>query len=222
MPALWVPKTPSTACDLGFSDAAEDRGTRYARMVDRAATALPGADERVHLHTTAADERHGQETSKFLCCATNSPSCSVRSTNPVSPADRTFLAALLHRLPKPTLRQLHLIVSPDTILRWHRDLLRRHHAHASRSKRPGRPPTVRSASCDAQAQRQRVRFWATQDAARADNPIGAGVSIGGVRDRGEAWCSEPRRSRNRSTTPGHGDYAVSDRDRILTSTRLRY
>jgi putative transposase len=59
-------------------------------------------------------------------------------------ADRAFLAALLHRLPRSTLRQLHLIVSPDTVLRWHRDLLRRHHARASRSKRPGRPRTVRS------------------------------------------------------------------------------
>ena len=59
-------------------------------------------------------------------------------------SDRTFLAALLHRLPRPQLRQLHLIVSPDTVLRWHRDLLRRHHAKVSRPKRPGRPPTVRS------------------------------------------------------------------------------
>ncbi|MCW2641509.1 MAG: integrase [Dactylosporangium sp.] len=58
--------------------------------------------------------------------------------------DRAFLAALLHRLPRPKLRQLYLIVSPDTILRWHRDLLRRHHANVSRLKRAGRPPTVRS------------------------------------------------------------------------------
>jgi transposase len=62
----------------------------------------------------------------------------------LTPPDRALLAALLHRLPKPTLRQLHLIVSPDTVLRWHRDLLRRHHAKASRPKRPGRPPTVHS------------------------------------------------------------------------------
>jgi putative transposase len=58
--------------------------------------------------------------------------------------DRAFLAALLHRLPRSTLRQLHLIVSPDTILRWHRDFLRHRHAKASRPKQPGRPPTVRS------------------------------------------------------------------------------
>jgi hypothetical protein len=62
----------------------------------------------------------------------------------VTPADRAFLAALLHRLPRPKLRQLHLIVSPDSILRWHRDLIRRRHADASRRKRPGRPPTHRS------------------------------------------------------------------------------
>jgi putative transposase len=60
----------------------------------------------------------------------------------LTPPDPAFLAALLHRLPRPKLRQLHLIVSPDTVLRWHRDLLRRHHAKAPRPKRPGRPPTV--------------------------------------------------------------------------------
>jgi hypothetical protein len=59
----------------------------------------------------------------------------------LTPADRAYLAALLHRLPRPKLRQLYLIVSPDTVLRWHHDLLRRHHAKASRPKRPGRPPT---------------------------------------------------------------------------------
>ncbi|MDD1063443.1 transcriptional regulator, partial [Streptomyces cocklensis] len=58
--------------------------------------------------------------------------------------DRALLAALLHHLPHKRLRQLHLIVSPDTVLRWHRKLLRRRHAKASRPKRPGRPRTVRS------------------------------------------------------------------------------
>jgi len=62
----------------------------------------------------------------------------------LTPPDRTFLAALLLRVPRPTLRRLHLIVSPDTILRWHRDLLRRRHARVSRRTRPGRPPTIRS------------------------------------------------------------------------------
>jgi putative transposase len=37
------------------------------------------------------------------------------------PADRAWLAALLHRLPRPSLRRLRLLVRPDAILRWHRD-----------------------------------------------------------------------------------------------------
>lgn len=59
-------------------------------------------------------------------------------------ADRALLAALLHRLPLPMLRRLRLLVRPDTILRWHRDLLARRHAAQSRPTRPGRPQTVRS------------------------------------------------------------------------------
>jgi putative transposase len=60
------------------------------------------------------------------------------------PEDRAWLAALLHHLPRPDLRQLRLLVQPDTILRWHRDLLARRHAAKSRPRRRGRPPTVRS------------------------------------------------------------------------------
>ena len=62
----------------------------------------------------------------------------------LTPTDRAFLAAVLHRLPRSRLQQLRLIVSPDAVLRWHRDLLRRRHASRSRPKRPGRPPTIRS------------------------------------------------------------------------------
>ena len=58
--------------------------------------------------------------------------------------DRAFLAALRHRLPILRLRQLQLIVSPDTILRWRRDLIRGHHAKISQRQRPGRPPTHRA------------------------------------------------------------------------------
>ncbi|MBO3681656.1 integrase core domain-containing protein [Streptomyces sp. NEAU-YJ-81] len=61
-----------------------------------------------------------------------------------SPSDRAFLAALLHRLPLPALRRVRLLVRPDTVLRWHRDLATRLHAALSRPKRPGRPRTVRS------------------------------------------------------------------------------
>jgi len=61
-----------------------------------------------------------------------------------SPADRALLAALLHRIPTATLRRLRLLIRPDTVLPWHRDLLDRRHAARSLPQRPGRPRTVRS------------------------------------------------------------------------------
>jgi transposase len=61
-----------------------------------------------------------------------------------APEDRAFLAALLASLPREVLRRLRLLVRPDTVLRWHRDLMKQRHARTCRPKRPGRPPTVRS------------------------------------------------------------------------------
>ncbi|GAA1908420.1 hypothetical protein GCM10009753_44570 [Streptantibioticus ferralitis] len=58
--------------------------------------------------------------------------------------DRAVLAGLLHHLPMDKLRHLLLLVRPDTILRWHRDLLKRRHAATCVPKHRGRPPTVRS------------------------------------------------------------------------------
>src|SRR5712692_8271266 len=52
------------------------------------------------------------------------------------PADRALLAALARLLP---LRRRHgLVVTPQTLLRWHRELVRRKWAQPRRS--PGRPP----------------------------------------------------------------------------------
>ncbi|TDD37050.1 helix-turn-helix domain-containing protein [Saccharopolyspora elongata] len=78
-------------------------------------------------HQITVLERHlGQERARF------------------APADRAFLAALLHRLPRNVLRKLRLLVRTDTVLRWHRGLVARRHAALSKPKRPGRPHTVRS------------------------------------------------------------------------------
>src|SRR4029450_1558567 len=52
------------------------------------------------------------------------------------PADRAFVAALARVLPRP--RRLVLVVTPQTLLRWHRELVRRKWAQPRRS--PGRPP----------------------------------------------------------------------------------
>jgi transposase len=61
-----------------------------------------------------------------------------------APKDRALLAALLTSLPREVLRRLRLLIRPDTVLRWHRDLMKRRHARTCRPKRPGRPPMVRS------------------------------------------------------------------------------
>ncbi|MFE2071042.1 hypothetical protein ACFXDH_53315 [Streptomyces sp. NPDC059467] len=58
--------------------------------------------------------------------------------------DRAFLAALLVPLPRQVLRRLRLLIQPDTVLRWHRDLMKQRHANVSKPKRPGRAPALRS------------------------------------------------------------------------------
>lgn len=60
--------------------------------------------------------------------------------------DRMILAGLLHHVPVEKLRHLLLLVRPETILRWHRGLLKRRHAAACVPKQRGRPPpSARSA-----------------------------------------------------------------------------
>src|ERR1035441_1500820 len=50
-------------------------------------------------------------------------------------ADRALLATLLAVIPKARRRGLRLLVTPDTILRWHRNILRRRWAaQSSRGK----------------------------------------------------------------------------------------
>ncbi|WP_433441190.1 hypothetical protein [Nonomuraea sp. CA-141351] len=58
--------------------------------------------------------------------------------------DRFVLAGLLGHLPMGKLRRLMLLVRPETILRWYRDLLRRRDAAACTPRRRGRPRTISS------------------------------------------------------------------------------
>ena len=52
--------------------------------------------------------------------------------------DRSLFVLLASKL--PTWKQALVIVQPDTVLRWHRDLFRWVWRRKSRSRRPGRPP----------------------------------------------------------------------------------
>jgi putative transposase len=56
-------------------------------------------------------------------------------------ADRALLATLLSVIPKARRPGLRLLVTPDTILRWHRDLIRRRLAARSSRGKTGRPAT---------------------------------------------------------------------------------
>ena len=59
-------------------------------------------------------------------------------------ADRAVLAGLTRRVSTARRRQLSLIVTPRTLLRWHAELVRRHWTYRHRT--PGRPrsgPAIR-------------------------------------------------------------------------------
>ena len=59
-------------------------------------------------------------------------------------ADRALLATLLGVIPKARRQGLRLLVTPDTIVRWHRDIVRRRWAARSKRGRTGRPTTRRN------------------------------------------------------------------------------
>ena len=59
-------------------------------------------------------------------------------------ADRALLAALLAVIPKARRRGLRLLVTPETIVRWHRDIVRRRWAARSAHARTGRPAIRRN------------------------------------------------------------------------------
>ena len=59
-------------------------------------------------------------------------------------ADRALIATLLGVIPKARRHRLRLLVTPDTILRWHRDIIRRRWAARSIRGKTGRPATRRN------------------------------------------------------------------------------
>jgi len=59
-------------------------------------------------------------------------------------ADRALIAFLLAVIPRPRRAGLQMIITPETVLRWHRDIVRRRWARKSRHQRPGRPSTHRN------------------------------------------------------------------------------
>ncbi len=81
-------------------------------------------------------------------------------------ADRPLLAALVGVIPRARRQGLRLLVTPDTILRWHRDIVRRRWATRSIRGRTGRPATRRTS-----------RPWSSGSHARTPNGDIAGSTV---------------------------------------------
>ena len=93
-------------------------------------------------------------------------------------ADRALLATLLAVIPEARRHGLRLLVTPDTIVRWHRDIARRRWAARSKRGKTGRPAT-----------RRKPRLGLPQDSRRTG------------RAGGRSLCSTPCASSSSSTTP---------------------
>ena len=79
--------------------------------------------------------------------ARGGPARAAEGSFEIDVPDWAWLALLAGTLPVGCLAAVRLIVPPATILRWHRDIVRRRWARLSRRGRSGRPPvrrTVRS------------------------------------------------------------------------------
>ena len=59
-------------------------------------------------------------------------------------ADRALLATLLAVIPQARREALRLLVTPDTVLRWHRGIVRRRWTARSKRGKTGRPATRRN------------------------------------------------------------------------------
>jgi putative transposase len=87
-------------------------------------------------------------------------------------ADRALLATLLSVIPKTRRQRLGLLVSPDTIVRWHRHIARCRWAARSMRGKSGRPATRRNISALVLRLAREPRMGVPQDSRRAGRPRG--------------------------------------------------
>src|SRR6266480_7529470 len=89
-------------------------------------------------------------------------------------ADRALLAALLGVIPKARRQGLRLLVTPDTIVRWHRGIAGRRWAARSLRGKSGRPAARHTIRV------REPRMGVPQDSRRAGRPGGEDSGVGGV------------------------------------------
>jgi hypothetical protein len=84
------------------------------------------------------------------------------------PADRIWLAALSRLVPRDRWREI-FAVTPTTLLRWHRELVKHKWTFAQHRRRPGRPPPRRPSSSSSCAWPARTAAGVTAEY-RANSP----------------------------------------------------
>jgi hypothetical protein len=117
------------------------------------------ADACIRWQATLADSC----LSQLASCASAQPRLVIALTFPMATcwADRALLAALPGVMPKARRQRLRLLVTPDTIVRWHRDIVRRRRAARSARGRTGRPVTRRNIQALARRLARENPGWGT-------------------------------------------------------------
>jgi hypothetical protein len=87
--------------------------------------------------------------------------------------DRAWLVLLAGTLPADRLAAMPLIVTPATVVRWHRGIVRRRRARLSRRGRSGRPPVRRNV-------RPVVLRLAREDESRGCRRVRGGLAAPGI------------------------------------------
>src|SRR5215471_7638816 len=108
-------------------------------------------------------------------------------------ADRAVLAALARLLPSSQLRQLRLILSPRTLLRWHAALVRRHWDYSRRAPRAA-PDRAAGAGAGAGNGARQPGLGLPSHPRRADWPGPQARAVHGVADpqgRRHRSCTHP-------------------------------
>ncbi len=111
-----------------------------------ASTGLSRCDQRVGDAAAATHERPGQgrRNPRPPPPDHRPATTAARRDGPVHASRMGVARRAVVPTPREMLRPFRLLVRPETVLRWHRDLIAARHARLSRPKRAGRPPTIRS------------------------------------------------------------------------------
>jgi len=172
---LCVPRIPSTALTSRVVPPA-------VMITDRVpAVRLPPDHARSRM-AAAVPARGGMEDRRDLDLAPPARRAATAAARrpKLNWADRALLTTLLSVDIPSAPTGLRLLVTPDTILRWHRDIVRRRWGARSVPGKPGRPPEHQGPGSPASL--REPRMGVPQDPRRAGRPGSKGSGIDGMGD----------------------------------------